>query len=171
MSFLTFGELYRSVERLSPNQISTAAAKSTVNEAYRDILQLRSWLGLNLNDTFATVPDKNDGTISLFQGSQAVVGVGTTFAASDDGRYLEVGSRISIRISAVTDPTHFTLAEAWGEPDLSTTPYLIKSLRYTLPATAARVIRIVGPSWPLVRQSSTLLDYYDPKRIWRGEAM
>lgn len=171
MSFLTFAEIYGSVQNLSPNQISATVAKARANEAYRDILRLRAWLGLQVTDTFYNPLDKNTGTISLTEGSAAVVGIDTSLDSGDVGRYLEVGQRVPIRIASVTDSLNFTLEQSWGEPNLSTSPYIIKTLRYNLPTDAERIIRITGPDWPLVRRSPALIDYFDPKRIWRGDPM
>lgn len=165
---LQFSDLYQAVLDISPTQITTAQAKSAVNRAYLSIARLRRWFGLNTEDSFVTSPDKTNGTITLTQNSSAVVGVNTTFAATDIGRYLRVGSRVLLRIGNVTDATHLTLVKAWGESSISSTAYAIVTLRYTLPSTVERIIRIRGPQWFLVRRNLTLIDAYDPLRLMRN---
>jgi len=56
------------------------------------------------------------GTISISNGSTAVVGVGTSFNASWTGTILYVASGSSATVSSVTDGTHLTLAGPYTGP-------------------------------------------------------
>lgn len=172
---LDYAGLTQAVRDLSPTQISVSMAQAAVNRAYQSILRARpgggAWFGQQSIVTFPTVPDNTAGTVTLTFGSTTVVGVSTTFASTDVGKYLAVGARQPIRIAEVTDATHLTLAQAWGEPTLADAPTKIVTLRYTLPSDADRVVRLVGPTWPCVRRNPGLIDAYDPIRQMRGEPL
>jgi len=54
--------------------------------------------------------DKSTGTVSITNGLAAVVGVGTSFAATDVGRYIRfTADGYWYRITAVADATHLTI--------------------------------------------------------------
>ena len=168
---LDFGGLTQGVRDLSPAQISTAQAQSAVNRAYQSILRGRPnggvWFGLQRSATFSSVPDRVGGTCTLTQDSAIVAGVGTSWQASDAGRYLIIGDRVPLRILSVQGAGQLTLAQAWGEPTLAGSLYQIVTMRYALPADGDRVLRLVGPQWALGRRPLTMIDYYDPRRSMR----
>lgn len=180
MAGQTFSDIYTAAQNVSPSQITAARAKTLSNQAYQYVLRMREWFGFRKYTTFATVPDKSAGTITLTINSQTVTGVGTAFAASDVGRYLSIGTgaptptggqRNPIRISAVANATSLTLEQAWGESTLAAIGYLIYSLRYVLPSDAEKIIQLRGPIWPLSRRSPALVDSIDPSRRTRGNGL
>lgn len=165
---MQFAELQHAILDLSPVQIDADLAGRLVNRAYQDVAALHPWFGLKAHTWLTSVAPKRNGTVTLTRGSATVVGSGTSFAATDVGRYLKVGDRHPLRIASVASPTTLTLEVAWGEASLANTPYEIVSLRYPLPADADRILRIQGPTWFLVRRSQSLIDAYDPTRKLRG---
>jgi hypothetical protein len=172
---LDFAGLREAVRDISPTQINPTAAGKAVNAAYQSLLRSRPnggvWFGLKTSTVLTTRPDRTGGTVTLTQGSAIVGGVGTAFASTDALRFLSVLGRVPLRIDSVETPTQLTLAQPWGEATLTATSYAIMTLRYTLPADADRVIRLVGAQWPLKRMSFGQIDTYDPVRQLRGEPL
>jgi hypothetical protein len=74
--------------------------------------------------------DYSDGSITIANGSQAVVGNGTTFTAAMVGRSLIVGDSssedgIAYKIGAYVDATHLTLENVYNGPTATAKPYVI----------------------------------------------
>ena len=65
------------------------------------------------------------GTVSVTNGSAAIVGTGTTFAASDVDKMFSVDGLTFYRISAYTDATHITLASNYTGSTNATASYAI----------------------------------------------
>jgi hypothetical protein len=127
---------------------------------------------LKTSSLITTLPDRTGGTVTLTQGSAVVIGVGTAFdPAIDPLRFLKVGATVPLRIASVESATQCTLAHAWGEATVSTTPYAIMTLRYQLPTDADRILRLVGPQWPVKRMAFGQIDTYDPQRTVRGSPL
>jgi hypothetical protein len=172
---LDFGGLITAVRELAPTQISVSTAKGAINRAYQSLLRSRPgggvWFALQRTMTFATIADKTGGTISLQQNSPNVFGVGTAFDATDVGKHLAVGSRQLLRIKFAISPTQLELFQTWGELPVNNTPYRIQQLRYAMPPDGERIIRLVGPTWPVIRRAGGLVDTYDPARQMRGEPL
>lgn len=80
----------------------------------------------HMRDTLRFNEDYTTGTISITQGSQAVVGVGTTFTVDMIGRYLKVNNdKYWYRISGFTDTTHITLETNYYSTSASGASYRI----------------------------------------------
>lgn len=76
----------------------------------------------------ASTPDYTTGTISLTNGSAAVVGSGTTFTADMVGKMIRVGTENTFyKVSAFTDATHITLASNYTGSTVSGLAYTIFS--------------------------------------------
>ena len=74
--------------------------------------------------------DYSTGTVDLTNGSDGVVGTGTTFTASMIGRYLiaEGGDGQAYKITAFTDATNITIENNYGGVDVSGASYTIGEL-------------------------------------------
>jgi hypothetical protein len=156
------------VTRLSPTQFDTATANAIVNDAYLQVARRRPWKFLEKQIPLFTSTIYATGTVSLTAGSATVTGSGTTFTAAMVGKYLQVGSRQPIRVTAYTSATSITIAANWGEANVSGAAYSIIQLRFALPSDADRVVRLVGPLWELQRKDLTLIDAIDPYRSMTG---
>lgn len=173
---LDFAGLKQAVRDLSPTQINATTAGKAVNAAYQSLLRSRPnggvWFGLKTSTLMTMLPDRTGGTVSLVQGDALVVGVGTAFNPTvDPSRYLKIGALVPLRIDSVQSATQLTLAQPWGEASLPSSTYNIMSPRYVLPTDADRVIRLVGPQWPLRRMTFDNIDIVDPGRNVRGEPL
>jgi hypothetical protein len=91
--------------------------------------------------------DYTDGTLSLTNNSTAIVGSGTTFTSSMEGRWLKVNSDgYWYRISSVTDSTNIVLSESYkgvtssGEQyTIGESPDIPEELHEILPYRAAQM--------------------------------
>ena len=70
--------------------------------------------------------DYETGTVTVTNGSEDVVGVGTTFASAMVGRYLKA-SNFWYKITGYTDATHITIRE-YGEDTVSGVTYTIAEI-------------------------------------------
>lgn len=74
-------------------------------------------LTMEANDKDLSKTKYNTGTISVTKGSTAVVGVGTTFAADMEGRYIRLtadgSDRLWYRVKDFTDTTHLVLENVY----------------------------------------------------------
>ncbi len=76
----------------------------------------------------ATTPDYTTGTIAVTNGSNAVVGSGTTFTSGMVGKMVRVGSENTFyKVSAFTDATHITLSSNYTGTTASGLSYIIFS--------------------------------------------
>ncbi|MBZ9808115.1 hypothetical protein [Mesorhizobium sp. ESP-6-2] len=89
----------------------------------------------------AIVQDYQTGTVSVANGSTAVTGVGTAWAAASvrpGDLFMRAG--LAVPIASVTDNTHLVLAENWPGTTLAGSAYRIRfqpdGARYTAAATA-----------------------------------
>lgn len=76
----------------------------------------------------ATTADYSTGTIAVTNGSNAVVGTGTTFTSGMVGKMIRVGSDNAFyRVSGFTDATHITLASNYTGTTASSLSYIVFS--------------------------------------------
>lgn len=79
---------------------------------------------LSMHDS--SVANYTTGTVAMTNGSAAVVGTGTTFAAGDVGKVFRItGENTFYLISAFTDATHITLATTYSGSTMSGLNYKI----------------------------------------------
>lgn len=147
----TFSQMYRSLRLWAPD-LPIFLAKQLIRDRYRRVAERRIWSHLRAEAEFILDDAKTDGTLTVTRNSDAVVGVGTSFASSDVGRQLMVGNRAPVyTVSAVADPTNLTLDRVWGDStEGSGLNYRILDAYVTCPA-----------------DFKSFMVVYDPKQNWR----
>lgn len=165
---MPFADMQAAVQRLSPLQVTSDLAAALVNDAYINTLRSQQWLANTGHFTLASVTPVTSGTVSLTQGSTAVIGSGTNWDPSMVGLYLGIGQSIPSRVIGFISSTQLSLGDPWSDPSISSSPYELRQIRFTLPSDARRLISLKGPIWPIYRRSISLIDAYDPARKVHG---
>ena len=87
----------------------------------------------------STYADYTTGTITVTNGSGAVVGSGTTFTAAMVGRYLYIDSATTkYRIATYTDATHITVTPVYNEATGAGVSYTITAKGRAMKATGGK---------------------------------
>lgn len=87
------------------------------------------------DEVIITEPMYSTGSVSVTQGSIAVVGVGTTFDISMIGKYIRFGvTRGWYQIADFVDATHITLESTYADVTRSDSSFFIATRYYDLPA-------------------------------------
>ena len=150
---------------ISPSQI-----QNIVNNVVRRIYDRRNWYG-NFRSGYINVPGYYSvGTISMTQGSNIVVGNGTTFTPSMVGQQIRTGFVNPIyTIKGFIDATHLSLdpLTPWGPPSLSTTGYFITQYWYSFPNVKFfySIINLQLQFRMATNVPASLLDNWDPARL------
>lgn len=137
------------------------------NAARHEMARLGKWSFDKRFSTLVFAAQKTTGTIQLTNGSGAVIGTSTTFAAGDVGKMLRAnGEETTYRILTFTDPTHITI-ETYNGSSGSGLSFAVTNERVTLPARFRSFMR------PTIQDGSWFLkvapDLRDIKRLSRYE--
>ena len=154
---------------------TTAVVGAFINSRHRDLLESFDWSRRKNDILISAAVDKSAGTITVTNGSAAVVGSGTAFASTDVGRTVRISNDTwgLWTVNAVADATHFTLGDANGTvvvfPGTSAADltYLMFTQRYSLGAGIEQIISVKYQS-ALTEVSEGFLDQRDPSRITTG---
>jgi len=119
------GRMLGRVMQWNPDAPTTEIRK-WINDTYRSILDIRKWTGTKIRGQ-VTVPNVySTGTVQLTLGSPNVVGFGTNFDVTMQGRQLRAGFSTGFyNILTVTDPTHLVLDLPWGNASLASSGFTI----------------------------------------------
>lgn len=144
-----------------------------VQDAYRRIVDYRTWSGLLVRGQVSVPNVYSTGTVSLVNGSQTVTGIGVAFTQSMVGATFRVGfSYPAYRIIAVDGGgLSLTLDLPWGNNSLTNTSFQIFVNFVTLGYNVKRVLAIVNQQqgyrlvlgWP-----QEVLNVYDTWRTRTG---
>lgn len=159
----TFGTVQQRIQTITRNQFPLRLTNQLVNRVHQEELEGYSWVRRRTNTVVSSVAPKTGGTVALTQGSLAVVGTGTAFAASDVGRQAKFSTDVPLfTIGTFTDATHITLTAPW--PGLSTAgaPYTIYTQFYSI-SGADQIINITQRDY-LEHVTREDLNYRDPQR-------
>lgn len=171
MALSTYDQLWRGVVLRCP-LAGPFLAQDWVNFAFRELVERRKWSWLIKRGQF-TFPDKyTTGTATVTNGSNAVVGIGTTWTSAMIGRQFRIGLLTPIYdIIAVPSATSLTLSDVWGSTSQTSVGYQIY-LAYQIPPTDFHSFTSVyDPNfnwqlWTTVKQSE--LNSYDAQRASQG---
>ena len=144
-----FGQMRDDITSIA--RIVDATRKSQVETMikteYQKLWYSKPWKFVRAETHIQTVAPKTTGTISITAGASAVVGVGTSFAATDVGAYLWPGTHVSpLQVLTFTDTTHITTEPYLGTTDLSGVTYKLYRWRYSLPADFDRPVTSQEPN-------------------------
>lgn len=148
---------------------------SLINTRHSDLLESYDWSRKKTEIVVATLPDKSTGTLAVSNGNSAVVGTGTSFTASDAGRYVTIGSDTSFYVmKTVSLATSFALGDlnnntiGYAGTTGSGLAYNCFSRWYSLGAGIEQIIS-VNYQVKLGEVSQEYLDTIDPHRSSTGD--
>jgi hypothetical protein len=141
-----------------------------IKSRYKEIIDSVSFGNINkqITTAFSTVAQYATGTVTVVNGSAAVIGVGTTWPITMIGESFRVTGSTPFAyytISAVTDTTHLTLDTTYAGAGAAGASYVIVQRLYSLPIEVKWVVGVipVGQS-ALVENSQEALRESAPDR-------
>ncbi len=149
MAGLTFGATETQVASVLRMDLAKATEKSLVgrwiNDAIQDIHGRSDWFWAQDRAFVKTVVDKTAGTVSInANGVTAVTGVGTAFAATDVGSFIQFSSADNwYKINSFTSATSIAIESPGyaGTSNLSAGKYTLRKMFYTI-ANAEKILSI-----------------------------
>lgn len=154
--------------------LTTAIAEELVNSQHRALLESHPWSRRKQEIAIATAADKDDGTVSVTQGSATVTGSGTAFASTDVGRYIRISSSGSLYVvRTYVSATSITLGDLNGTAvnyadDTDTgLSYVLFTRWYSL-GTAIEQINAMYQENKINERDLEFLDGLDPERSSTG---
>jgi hypothetical protein len=153
--------------------LSLPVIKERINVRYQQILGSEDWEFLKDSTTVALpgIHSSVDGeTVSVTNGSAAVVGTGTTFTAYDSSYFIRVGTDPQpYTISAVSDATNLTMETTYGGSTDTDAAYSIFRTYFQPSVATVGEITSVVYRQPLGNVSEYFLNSLDPERSSTGE--
>lgn len=176
MARRTLGNMRATVLRRvgTHSQITAADVNAILQDVHREIATGWQWSFRKRETLLATVAPVSAGTVTVTQGSAAVVGVGTAWTAAMVGRAISIaGENTFYVVQAVADATHLTLGDAqgttlpWTAASASGASATIFQHQYSIPANVAIIFEQVR-DWPLTETTIERLNGLDPMRASFG---
>ncbi len=119
------GQMIGHVLAWNPDQ-SASDVETLLNNAYRTIVDMRTWAGLMVRGQIAVPNVISTGTVSVTYGSPIVVGVGTSFDPTMSFYQFRVGFTTGFyNIIQINSATELTLDLPWGNPTQTNVSYQI----------------------------------------------
>lgn len=140
--------------------------KRWINIVQQDMAGRWPWNWLRGREAIATIADITTGTVSVSAAGTTVTGVGTAFAATDVGKFIQFqGSNNWYEVTARASTTSITIGVAYqGTTSLSAGTYILRKFFYSLSSAADRIIDIRNWTTPLklIEVDPTTLDDLRP---------
>lgn len=139
MSRLTFAQAKARIKHHLPDRDDT----SILDALNLGIQEIALHFPVQDRGTFTTLPKLSGGTVSVTQGSTAVVGTGTAFASGYEGGLIRIeGDDTWFGVPTVTDTENIVLSSAWAQTSDATATYEIVQPFVTLPAAVMRLVKV-----------------------------
>jgi hypothetical protein len=142
-----------------------------IQDRYTEILDFLPWKRQEGETVLQSPASYATGTITATQGSNAIVGVGTTWTAAMTGRRIRIANASEYYQFTYVSVTTATLDRGYEQPSAALLAYRIDQAVFLLPATC-RILRGVKPlhnsSHPLEHMTPAELDAWAPKRTSYG---
>lgn len=133
MAFDSYERIWRQILLHCP-VASSMLARIWVNNAFRRIGERRLWSWLVREGQFISNQVVTVGTVSVTLESVDVVGVGTAFDDSMEGRQFRISNNEPLyTVQTVTDATNLILDRVFGGPSAANTGYEIFNALFTVP--------------------------------------
>jgi hypothetical protein len=172
MSDQTFEQLWKGLMLYAP-ELPTPLAKQFINNAYSRALSANRWFGLRGLDEFEIPTPYTTGTVTVNNGSTAVVGSGTTFTSAMVGRQFIVDSQLPFyTIITFTDATNIVLDRPFSGTSISgSSDWAIEYVYLEVPSDFLSFTSVIDPEnewrlWTGVSQEK--LNWRDPARDVKG---
>ena len=164
---LNVSQIANRVYLLVDQQMPVTEIRVFLDQQYRMLLNSHQWSFVKANGAIATVAERKTGTVSIINGSAAVVGTGTAFAAGDVNSMMVLAG-VPYIISAVTNTTNLTLSSVYAGTTNTAATYVIRTHRYNLATNIESIISQSGTEWALYETTETTLNQIDPNRRVTG---
>lgn len=169
----TFGQAWRAVRAHVP-MAPAMLCQQWVRDSYQEICDRAGLSWLRSESAFSTSAQKTAGTVAITRGATAVVGTGTSFAASDVDRQFRAGTNSPVyTVASFTDATHITLDRVYTGTTVTAATYSILDAYVTAPADFAKFITVIDPANGYALRHWTTedeLNRWDPQRSASGTA-
>jgi hypothetical protein len=116
-----------------------------INTRYAEILDHYPWKGLEVNTTLETTAAYTSGTVSVTQGSAAIVGTGTVWTSGMSGLKFNAIADATTYVFTFVDATHGTLDRLYEGGSSATATFAIFQDTYVLPANVKTLLSVVSP--------------------------
>lgn len=116
-----------------------------LNTRYGDVLDRYPWKGLEVETSIQTTAAYNTGTVSVTQGSNAIVGTLTVFTALMTGMKFQATSDNAVYTFTYVSATSATLDRLYESVSNLTATFWIFQDEYVLPAATKTVLSVVCP--------------------------
>lgn len=140
----TWGQLRLLLQKDGPG-LDPDLLDGYLNTRYGDILDRYPWKGLEVETSIQTTAAYNTGTVSVTQGTNAIVGTGTVFTSAMTGAQFRVSTDNAVYVFTFVDATHATLDRNYEDSTNAVAAYWIYEDEYVLPAPAKTVLSVVCP--------------------------
>lgn len=173
MALDTYGQLWNRVVLRCPS-LSIKLAQDFVTNAFRRLAEVRRWSWLTKYGQFVSQPSYNTGNVDVTNLFTTVVGHGTAWDNSLQGRQFRIGLTAPIyTVANVTSPASLELDQPFGGVTESGVGYSIYQCFFTVPQDFHQFICIWDPAfnWQLymdVNQSE--INIWDAQRASSGNS-
>ena len=140
----TWGQLRLSLQLSAPG-VSTDLLDEWLSARYGFILDHYPWKGLELETVIESTAAYSTGTVSLTEGSNAVVGTGTVFTSGLTGMQFRAQGDAAIYTFTFVDGTDGTLDRNYEGQSNALAGYWIFQGEYSLPANCKTVLSVGNP--------------------------
>ncbi|HTB10942.1 MAG TPA: hypothetical protein VK752_05200 [Bryobacteraceae bacterium] len=140
----TWGQL-RLLLQQDAGELSPDLLDGYLNTRYGDVLDRWPWKGLEVETSIQTTAAYNTGTVSVTQGSNAIVGTGTIFTSAMNGMSFRVTTDNAVYTFTFVTATTATLDRNYEDDTNATATFWIYEDEYVLPAPAKTLLTVVCP--------------------------
>jgi hypothetical protein len=166
----SFGQMLSDLNLMAMASLIPPDLRKLLNKCQRDEVEAWEWSFSLTNIIINGIQPFQQGTITLTQGSDQVVGVGTNWTNAMNYWWLWSGPTLTtpVIVNQVTSPTTATLSSAWGAPTTIGTGYTLQPLYYSVyPLIEVYNVKQIDF---LTETSREALNRIDPSRIATGGA-
>jgi len=159
----TFDTIRRRVQLLTGNRIDPARAGGLINLTLESLWGDHSWSDKKADATLTLVAPKDLGSVTLNTDRRLVDGTDTSFATSDIGGYLRIGSSVSFYQVIGVSGQQLRLETPYTGDAFLEEPYTLFRHIYPLPLDFKTFLN--GSYWDQLHQATQQrLDTMDPLR-------
>lgn len=165
----TFGQLWRSLLMYNPD-IPAPLAQRWVNNAYRRVIDARTWTGLMCKGVLNVPAAYATGSVTVTNGSTAVTGNGTAWTTSMVGQQFRTGFMNPVfTITSVNQSAQTLVLDLpYGNPTQSNMGYMILTMIVSLGAMVKSVLWMVNQQMGYNMKLDVTQQQLDAQDPWRS---
>ena len=172
----TLSAISTAVQRNVAGKITQAEADAFIQTSFSQIWEAHEWHARRVEALIALVADYSTGTLTATQGSDTLVGVGTTWTSAMVGRWIRIGhSNELYQVTAYASATGLTIESptggtGWQSATTTGASYVIFQHVFKLAADVEQVL-LPTREYALHETTREQIDALDPRRISTGTTM